>query len=152
MSLRGLCLALLFVGDVAAAATAAELPVKDFWRHSEFEQIRISPDGKYLAATVPDEETRALVIFTRKDRKVTGVARFTDKRQVGAFAWVNNDRVAFTMKDAGKGDLVEAFYLQPGEAHGFYKVENNVKLYDPFLSFFDRHIGAKAKAPEAAGL
>ncbi len=105
MFLRGLCLALLLVSDVAGAATAAELPVKDFWRHSEFEQIRISPDGKYLAATVPDEETRALVIFTRKDRKVSGVARFTDSRQVGAFAWVNNDRVAFTMSDRG-GRLV----------------------------------------------
>ncbi len=106
MFLRGLCLALLMVSDVAgAAATAAELPVKDFWRHNEFDQIRISPDGKYLAATVPDEETRALVIFTRKDRKVTGVARFTDKRQVGAFAWVNKDRVAFTMSDRG-GRLV----------------------------------------------
>ena len=56
------------------------------------------------------------------------------------------------LKDAGKGDLVEAFYLQPGEGHGFYKVENNVKLYDTFLSFFDRHIGAKAKPEAAAGL
>ncbi|MBK9657720.1 MAG: S9 family peptidase [Rhodanobacteraceae bacterium] len=105
MFMRGLCLALLFVGDAASAATAAEMPVKDYWRHSEFEQIQISPDGKYLAATVPDEETRALVIFTRKDRKVTGVARFTDDRQVGAFAWVNKDRVAFTMSDRG-GRLV----------------------------------------------
>ncbi|HWS27256.1 MAG TPA: S9 family peptidase, partial [Xanthomonadales bacterium] len=102
MFLRRITLALLLVTDVAgAAASAAELPVKDFWRHSEFEQIRISPDGKYLAATVPDEETRALVIFTRKDRKVTGVARFTDDRQVGAFAWVNKDRVAFTMSERG---------------------------------------------------
>lgn len=106
MFVRGLCLTLLFIAEVAGAATtAAELPVKDFWRHNEFDQVRISPDGKYLAATVPDEETRALVIFTRKDRKITGVARFTDKRQVGAFAWVNKDRVAFTMSDRG-GRLV----------------------------------------------
>ncbi len=78
---------------------AAPPSVEDFWKHSEFEQIRISPDGKYFAATVPDEETRALVIFTRNDRKVTGVARFADKRQVGGFAWVNSERVAFTMSD-----------------------------------------------------
>ncbi len=96
---------LLAAHPVAAATSAAELTLKDFWKHSEFEQIQVSPDGKYLAATVPDEDTRALVIFTRNDRKVTGVARFTDKRQVGAFAWVNNERVAFTMSDRG-GRLV----------------------------------------------
>ena len=81
------------------AVQATAIPLKDFWKHSEFDQIRISPDGKYLAATVPDEETRALVIFTREDRKITGVARFADKRQVGAFTWVNKDRVAFTMSE-----------------------------------------------------
>ena len=47
------------------------------------------------------------------------------------------------LKNAGKENLVEAFYVQPGEGHGFYEVEHNVKLYDTFLGFFDRHIGAK---------
>jgi dipeptidyl aminopeptidase/acylaminoacyl peptidase len=96
---------LLMSAGLANANSAAEMSVKDFWKHSEFEQVQISPDGKYLAATVPDEETRALVIFTRKERKVTGVARFSDKRQVGAFTWVNDERVAFTMSDRG-GRLV----------------------------------------------
>ena len=95
--LNGLLLAVITLG--AATAAAEEIPLKDFWKQSEFEQIRISPDGKYLAATVPDEETRALVIFTREKREITGVARFADKRQVGAFTWVNKDRVAFTMSD-----------------------------------------------------
>lgn len=89
----------LLAANVVWAKTAADIPVKDFWKLAEFDQIRISPDGKHLAATVPDEETRALVVFTRKDRKIVGVARFTDKRQVGAFAWVNNERLAFTMSD-----------------------------------------------------
>ena len=53
-----------------------------------------------------------------------------------------------SIKGAGKENLVESFYIQPGEAHGFYKVENNVKLYDTFMSFFDKHIGAKAKAAD----
>ncbi|MGE4072611.1 MAG: prolyl oligopeptidase family serine peptidase [Lysobacterales bacterium] len=109
---RILLTALLATSSVVLAETPAEIPLKDFWRHSEFEQIRISPDGKYLAATVPDEDTRALVIFTRKDRKITGVARFTDKRQVGGFTWVNNERVAFTMSDR-QGRLVRP--LQRGE-------------------------------------
>jgi dipeptidyl aminopeptidase/acylaminoacyl peptidase len=105
-------LLLAVVALFGSVAGAAEIPLKDFWKHAEFEQIRVSPDGTYLAATVPDEETRALVIFTRADRKITGVARFADKRQVGGFTWVNKDRVAFTMSDRG-GRLVRP--VQRGE-------------------------------------
>ena len=54
------------------------------------------------------------------------------------------------MMQAGKEHQIEAFYIQPGEGHGFYKVEHNVKLYDTFLSFFQRHIGGKGE--KAAGL
>lgn len=99
MSMRGWLLGLLLAGNGAWAATAAEIPVKEFWRHTEFEQVRISPDGKHLAATVPDGDTRVLAVFTLSPFKMTGVAKFNDKRQVGAFTWVNKDRVAFTMSD-----------------------------------------------------
>jgi dipeptidyl aminopeptidase/acylaminoacyl peptidase len=99
MAMRGWLLGLLLAGNGAWAATAAEIPVKEFWRHTEFEQVRISPDGKHLAATVPDGDTRVLAVFTLSPFKMTGVAKFNDKRQVGAFAWVNKDRVAFTMSD-----------------------------------------------------
>lgn len=93
-------LAALWLGLSAAHASApADIPVKEFWRHTEFEQVRISPDGRHLAATVPDGDTRVLAIFTLSPFKMTGVAKFNDKRQVGAFAWVNKDRVAFTMSD-----------------------------------------------------
>lgn len=34
--------------------------------------------------------------------------------------------------------------LVKGEAHGFYKVENRIKLYEELLGFLDQHIGNKA--------
>jgi dipeptidyl aminopeptidase/acylaminoacyl peptidase len=34
--------------------------------------------------------------------------------------------------------------VQPGEMHGFYKQENNLKLYTEMLNFFDRHVGVSA--------
>jgi dipeptidyl aminopeptidase/acylaminoacyl peptidase len=38
--------------------------------------------------------------------------------------------------------------IQSGEMHGFYKEENNLKLYTEMLNFFARHIGgAGAPAP-----
>jgi dipeptidyl aminopeptidase/acylaminoacyl peptidase len=83
----------------AQAITPAEIPIGDFWKHAEFINIQISPDGEHLAAIVPEDTTRSLVVFRRVDRKVTGVARFTDKRQVAQFIWVSPKRLAFTMSD-----------------------------------------------------
>ncbi len=42
------------------------------------------------------------------------------------------------------GNPPEGMIIQSGEMHGFYKEENNLKLYTEMLKFFDRHIGAAA--------
>jgi len=42
---------------------------------------------------------------------------------------------------ADAGNKPEGMIIQPGEMHGFYKEENNLKLYTEMLQFFDRHIG-----------
>jgi dipeptidyl aminopeptidase/acylaminoacyl peptidase len=92
----------LAVTNFALATTTSDIPIKDFWKHSEFVQIEISPTGEYFAATVPRDETRTLVIFRRDNRKVTGVAQFGKTRnqfQIGNFSWIAPDRVAFTINE-----------------------------------------------------
>lgn len=37
------------------------------------------------------------------------------------------------------GNPPEGIMIQSGEGHGFYKEENNVKLYTEMLAFFARH-------------
>ena len=53
------------------------------------------------------------------------------------------------------GNPPEGMIIQSGEMHGFYKEENNLKLYTEMLDFFNRHIGGKEIAgnprPEPAG-
>lgn len=88
---------LLFLWTTVPAA--GEVPVANFFRHVEYESIQISPDGKNIAATVPEETGRALVILRREDRKVLSVARFTDDRDVSSFSWISKSRVAFTITD-----------------------------------------------------
>lgn len=39
------------------------------------------------------------------------------------------------------GNPPEGMIIQSGEMHGFYNVENRVKLYSAMLDFFSRHIG-----------
>ena len=47
------------------------------------------------------------------------------------------------------GNPPEGMIIQSGEMHGFYKQENNLKLYTEMLKFFDRHLGSKAGAASA---
>ena len=44
------------------------------------------------------------------------------------------------------GNKPEGMIIQSGEMHGFYKEENNLRLYSEMLAFFDRHIGKGGKA------
>lgn len=39
------------------------------------------------------------------------------------------------------GNPPEGMIIQSGEMHGFYKEENNLRLYTEVLKFFDRHLG-----------
>lgn len=44
------------------------------------------------------------------------------------------------------GNPPEGMIIQSGEMHGFYNVENRVKLYTAMLEFFAKHIGGKVTA------
>ena len=48
------------------------------------------------------------------------------------------------------GNQSEGMIIQSGEMHGFYKEENNLKLYAEILKFFDRHIGSKGSVAASA--
>jgi dipeptidyl aminopeptidase/acylaminoacyl peptidase len=49
------------------------------------------------------------------------------------------------------GNPPEGMIIQSGEMHGFYKEENNLKLYTEMLNFFARHIGGTGATGTAAG-
>ena len=80
--------------DPAPAKTAGLIPVKDFVRTAEAADMRISPDGKYLALTVPDANDRNfLVIINRDDMKVSSSLKAREGDVINAFWWANDDRV-----------------------------------------------------------
>ncbi len=79
-------------------ATIAQSPkpyeVEDFIRKQKFNDIKISPTGEYLAATVPIERKTALVILRRADNKLMASLSLPgDRTHVDDFWWVNNERV-----------------------------------------------------------
>jgi len=87
------------IACVASAESPARVPVEHFFALNQFNDIKISPTGEYLAAQIPTEDRTALVIFRRADMKVTGKVILESKAHVAWFEWVNPERLVFT---AGK--------------------------------------------------
>lgn len=83
---------------VAAPATGASTHTVDVDRYVRadlFESIKISPNGDYLAATVPldNGQRTGLVIMSRADKKVTGAFSQGKNTHIHDFHWVNDERV-----------------------------------------------------------
>ena len=63
---------LLLVVLCASLASAKEIPVKDFFRDSAFEDVVLSPDGKYIAVVVPQPDRSVLAVLRVEDMKLIG--------------------------------------------------------------------------------
>ena len=75
--------------------SAAQADIAGFVKPDSFDQIKISPDGRYYAATVPSEDNSILVILNRADNKLMGGFGLGKNTYVEDFDWVNSERVVF---------------------------------------------------------
>ena len=89
----GLALALL-----APLGQAEKLPVETFFKNPEFNRMRLSPDGQWLAAIAPREGKNNLLTIRLSDRKLFGCTA-EDENEVYSFNWISNERLVFEMKD-----------------------------------------------------
>ncbi len=100
-------LALAVVILPAPAAAQTRPPLESFFQNPAFASPRLSPSGRHVAIAVSAPgggRTRLLVIDAEKlTAKVVG--SFTDA-DVGAFDWVNDDQLVFSLQDwqTGQGD------------------------------------------------
>jgi dipeptidyl aminopeptidase/acylaminoacyl peptidase len=62
-------------------------------RNDVFEELKISPTGEYLAATIPLDDRVALAILRTDDKSVTGRVSLGPNTAIAGFAWVNDERV-----------------------------------------------------------
>lgn len=90
----------LFVpsGVQAQNPVSTTIPIETFFKHAEFSQVTLSPDGKTLAALAPNKNRQILVTLDIATRKGARVASFTDQ-DVIRFWWINNERLVFTLAD-----------------------------------------------------
>ena len=78
-------------GGVSAGSGGVDLD--RYLKQESFTDVKLSPGGDYLAATVPLEDATALVILRTSDRKPAGVFRPQAKNHSYSFDWVSNNRV-----------------------------------------------------------
>ena len=75
-----------------------KLPVQVFFKDPEFSRMRLSPDGKWLAAIAPREGKNNLFTIRLSDRKLFGCTE-EGEEEVYSFTWISNERLVFEMKN-----------------------------------------------------
>lgn len=74
-------------------------PVEAFFRNAEFAEVKLSPDGRFLAAiarveAAPDARNLAVVdIDSKKASVLTGY----EKEDIRSFEWVDDERLLFKL-------------------------------------------------------
>ena len=83
---------LAMVGSVSASA-AAGVDLDAMLKHSQFEVIEISPDGQYLAATMPQDDREGLIVMRRSDSSITTAFTLGQDEYIHRFEWVSSKRL-----------------------------------------------------------
>ena len=87
---------LVAAGVLACSSAFAQAPsAMDLSRHAEINQVALSPDGKYVAMTVPtaDEKETQLQIVSLDGSGKTQTLRFGRLEHVSDIVWTADDRI-----------------------------------------------------------
>jgi dipeptidyl aminopeptidase/acylaminoacyl peptidase len=92
---------LFLIAAFAPTAFAQSLPVEELFKRPDYAQLKLSPDGRYVAAIVrgqPHDRLAILEVETKKGRPVTNFA----DADVLEFYWTNNRRLLLRVGDVYK--------------------------------------------------
>jgi len=81
---------------LAQSTFAAKLPLSTFAKSTQYTDVKLSPDGKYLAAKAPLNNQTVLAIIERATLQIKQVYRYVENEHIDEFYWVNNERLVFT--------------------------------------------------------
>ena len=84
-------------GVVAAACAWGDtVPIQEFVRHPQYTATKISPDGRFLALAMQQDDVMSLAVLRMKDMQVIRITRLTGGESVGSFYWVGDNRIMYT--------------------------------------------------------
>ncbi|MCK9489943.1 MAG: S9 family peptidase [Xanthomonadales bacterium] len=91
-------LCLMLAGAAGALAAAEPAPIDHYLKRSTFTSMKISPDGRYLAATVPlSDDATGLVVIDHESMRTTAAKTLGAQQHVNSFYWVSNERLLLTV-------------------------------------------------------
>ncbi len=81
----------------AQSPTATPVPLENFFKIAEYSEVSLSPDGKHLAVTVPQEDRTILAMLRLADQKVIGAWDYGPDLHIFRVWWVNDERILFQL-------------------------------------------------------
>ncbi len=84
-------------------------------KNPAFVEVKISPNGRYLAVVVLEEDKRQLLCLERDTLKPIGGARMVGKDEVGDYFFANNERLVMKIMTRQSWEKQPKFY---GELYG----------------------------------
>lgn len=91
---------LLLLPLLAEAQAPDPVDVGPFIRRDTFETITISPNGEYMAATVPLEDRTGMVVMRRADKAITARLTLGKDTHFQSLHWVNERRLLASIAEA----------------------------------------------------
>lgn len=88
--------ALLLIPGLALA----QVDVAPYTRLDTFTDIKLSPTGEYLAATVPRDDRTGLVVLRRATNEMTASFALGKDTHISDFYWVNDKRLVLAIAEA----------------------------------------------------
>ncbi|WP_101925908.1 S9 family peptidase [Luteimonas rhizosphaerae] len=77
----------------------AQVDLAPFVAEDNIQNIKISPTGAYLAATLPNEGRTVIAVLGRSDRKVVGSFALPKNTHIADFWWAADDRLLFSLSE-----------------------------------------------------
>lgn len=94
--LLSVCIALSCLG---APTLQAQVDLGPFIQDEGIRDMKISPDGRFLAATLPAGDRSAIAILNRVDRSVVGSFQLPTNTHIADFWWAKDDRLLFGLAE-----------------------------------------------------
>lgn len=96
--------------------SADTIPLESFAKHPQYESVRISPTGEYLAFAALEEGKRVIAVVQRSPAKLLNVIRFRGNEQAGAYFWANDERLVIGLQ------ITVGYYARPMSTGEYYAV------------------------------
>ena len=88
----------LAAASVGALAKVDSVKLQNYAKHAQFINMKISPDGKHLAATTRTETGAIrLTILNVSNHEIVSITEGKESEAVADFGWADNERVIISL-------------------------------------------------------